>query len=270
MTSTLISHVDLDVDSVLLLGRLTEVPRFPIVLALMPNVYNSDDQDQVDGIVRERLQVAGILDAAGAVHPEVRAWIGALAAPDRQLHARVIRAGQPMLRVSIVRAGGLHVMAMRCDDHVVLQPINVIAGRGAGKDLAAALAAVLGDVPSAQIATVSGPVDLVASDAEALREVGASRETAETLARAGEFEADQFAEIGASDYSRGPEQDVDLTIRVVDTIEGRIIVAPHAATHPGGDRWVSISGASNGQLAGAIDALCGLMASRRWFELDDE
>ncbi|WP_280453050.1 ESX secretion-associated protein EspG [Nocardia cyriacigeorgica] len=136
--------IDLNVDAALLLKDLVGIDSYPPVLALLPNIYNLEDRDRVRAVVAEQLAEAGIL-VDDRVHPAVAQWLRCLDRPDVELVVRIVETGAGgetpgMLRMSLVRTGESHVLALRNDDYVVIQPVfhegrqlnTVAGGRGGG------------------------------------------------------------------------------------------------------------------------------------------
>ncbi|WP_425302167.1 ESX secretion-associated protein EspG, partial [Nocardia cyriacigeorgica] len=119
--------IDLNVDAALLLKDLVGIDSYPPVLALLPNIYNLEDRDRVRAVVAEQLAEAGIL-VDDRVHPAVAQWLRCLDRPDVELVVRIVETGAGgetpgMLRMSLVRTGESHVLALRNDDYVVIQPV---------------------------------------------------------------------------------------------------------------------------------------------------
>uniref|UniRef100_UPI002455E55F ESX secretion-associated protein EspG n=1 Tax=Nocardia cyriacigeorgica TaxID=135487 RepID=UPI002455E55F len=135
--------IDLNVDAALLLKDLVGIDSYPPVLALLPNIYNLEDRDRVRAVVAEQLAEAGIL-VDDRVHPAVAQWLRCLDRPDVELVVRIVETGAGgetpgMLRMSLVRTGESHVLALRNDDYVVIQPVfhegrqlNTVPGAGWG------------------------------------------------------------------------------------------------------------------------------------------
>lgn len=109
------------VDELNLLMRLADVTELaPVVLAVHPNVYRPDDLATVDLAVLPGLIEAGLVDAEGAVEPEVAAWLRALQAPDAEIAVRVFE-GESALRGAVVRRDELVVCVFRHDDLLTVQ-----------------------------------------------------------------------------------------------------------------------------------------------------
>ncbi|ADG76973.1 ESX secretion-associated protein EspG [Tsukamurella paurometabola] len=116
-----LSAFGVSIDELSLLMRLADVTELaPIVLAVHPNVYRPDDQSAVDLAVLPGLIAAGLVDADGAIDPEVARWLRALQAPAAEIALRVFD-GDSALRGAIVRHDDLVVVVFRHDDLLTLQ-----------------------------------------------------------------------------------------------------------------------------------------------------
>ncbi|CCF62168.1 ESX secretion-associated protein EspG [Nocardia cyriacigeorgica] len=264
--------VDLDVDAALVLQELAGIDDYPQVLALLPNIYDEDDHARVHAVVLGELAAAGIVED-GRVHPVVGQWLHCLDRPDTELVVRVIDRGDgdddlAMLRMSLVRQGEQHVLAMRCDDHVVIQPV-FHEGRGFDTLTAAVLAAVgpcpplefepltateeeLGEVPSEQT-----------ERRQALLELGAHRQTAGVLSRVMD-EVVRRAEIVMFEHHDGVQAVPKVSAAVLDTASGRIVVTPSVAMD--GQLWATYLPGDDSAIGTAVAALVDLLPGRSWFD----
>nr|WP_276514930.1 ESX secretion-associated protein EspG [Nocardia transvalensis] len=265
----------MNVDAALLLQEMVGIDAYPLVLALMPNIYRHDDRDRVHAVVAEQLAEAGIL-VDGAVHPVVEHWLRCLYRPDVELIVRIIDTGldgetEGMLRLSLVRSGQTHVLAVRHDDHVVIQSVFQ-----EGEDLetlTAVLAAALGPCSPVRFEPVTASSqqiteiqEEVQADPErrkrALMEVGASPAAASVLDRA--FgEVVRRAEVVMAEYRDGTDSKPDTCVTVLDTLSGRVVVTPRVAVD--GAVWVTYSPGDDAALRSAIGALTELLPGRKWF-----
>src|SRR5262245_39984504 len=163
MESDLVA-LELNVDAALVLQALVGIDSYPNVLALLPNIYNPQDRARVHTVVRDRLAEAGVVEG-NRVHPRVAHWLECLYRPDIELVARIVdidvdpdadqRRPGAMLRLSLVRAGETHVLAVRCDDDVVFQELFT-DGRPL-RTVAAALADALGPAEPLQFEPITAP-----------------------------------------------------------------------------------------------------------------
>ncbi|MFJ9370106.1 ESX secretion-associated protein EspG [Nocardia sp. NPDC101769] len=264
--------IDLNVDAALLLQDMAGIDSYPDVLALMPNVFRPEDLDRVRAVVFEQLTRAGIIED-GLVHPAVEHWLRCLYRPDVELVAYVAEtelhsAPRGMLRFSLVRSGATHVLALRYDDHVVIQPIFPQDKRlDAVTD---ALLTVLGSLPGARFDPLrvdadrfdTVPVDPV-ERRSALIELGASPRSAGVLGAAFGTVV-RRAEVYMLEHHHGDVPLPELYVRVLDTQSGRIVVVPQRALD--GQARLSVLPGDTANLTAAVRALVDLLPGGSWFD----
>ncbi|WP_280384791.1 ESX secretion-associated protein EspG [Nocardia wallacei] len=264
--------VDLNVDAALLLQHLVGIDSYPPVLALLPNIYNLDDLNRVRAVVAEQLTEVGVLDN-GRVHPVVEHWLQCLYRPDMELVARVLdngRDGAPrgMLRMSLVRAGETHVLAVRSDDHIVIQ--SVFLQDRQLDTVAAALTAALGPGQALRFEPMSAPLEQfqeVPSEPDerrrALVELGAQPHTAGVLTRVLD-EVVRRAEVLLIEHRDGGSAQTEVCLSVLDTLSGRIVVTPSVAMD--GQVWSTYAPGDDAAIRSGVAALVELLPGRSWFE----
>ncbi|MEU7632238.1 ESX secretion-associated protein EspG [Nocardia sp. NPDC049220] len=264
--------VTLNVDAALVLQSMLDIDSYPPVLALMPNIYNEADQARVHAVVLDELASAGVVEG-DRVHPTIAHWLECLYRPDMELVARIVDTGrdgepQAMLRLSFVRCGDTHVLAVRCDDEVVVQSVFQ-----QGRDLhtvTAALAAALGPCPALQFVPLTATLEQfteVPSDPDerrhALLELGAQSHTAGVLSRV----LDQVvrrAEVLVIEHHDGSSAEPEVCVSVLDTPSGRLIVTPSRAMD--GEIWSTYAPGDDAALRSGIAALVDLLPGRSWFD----
>ncbi|MGW0182972.1 ESX secretion-associated protein EspG [Nocardia sp. NPDC003345] len=266
--------IDLSVDAALVLKDMVGIDAYPSVLAIMPNIYRVEDRDRVAKFVREQLADAGIV-AGDEVHPVVAGWLRCLERPDTELAVRILDTGRgdtepTMLRISLVRSGGDHVLAVRCDDQIVVQSVY-----HEGKQLntlVAALKSALGDypvpsfepftLPDAELAGI--PLDPDERRA-ALRELGAVPQTASVLTRALQ-EIVRRAEVIMIEHGDGDTGTPDMRacMSVLDTFSGRVVITPSTAMD--GQTRSTFRPGDDPALHSGINALAELLPGRSWFD----
>ncbi|MEU6560570.1 ESX secretion-associated protein EspG [Nocardia nova] len=264
--------IEINVDAALLLQHLTGIDSYPPVLALLPNVFRIDDRDRVRAVVTEQLAEAGAV-VDGRVHPVIERWLHCLYRPDVELAARIVSTGldgapKGMLRLSLVRSGEHHVLAVRSDDHVVIQSV-FDSGRRLDT-LAAVLAAALGPAEVLRFepfAAWSEQFDEMSAESDerrrALVVLGAQPRTAGMLSRVLD-EVVRRAEIVMIEHRDGSTKQPEAGLNVLDTTSGRIIVTPSMALD-GGIRATCAPGDDTALRAG-VAALVDLLPGRDWFE----
>lgn len=266
--------LELNVDAALVLQSLVGIDSYPAVLALLPNIYDSQDRDWVHAVVRDRLAQAGILEG-DRVHPRVAHWLECLYRPDVELVARIVEIEQDadqrrlagMLRLSLVRAGETHVLAARFDDDIVLQEVFT-AGRPL-RTAADALAGVLGPAEPLQFESITAPAAQVdelgieSSDEveQGLIELGADRRSAIVLVR--ELAAVTCrAEILAVEHHDGGSTQSRACMTLFQTPLGRVVATPSIGLD--GQVWVTFSPGDVPAIEAAIAALVQLLPSASW------
>ncbi|MFC9897788.1 ESX secretion-associated protein EspG [Nocardia sp. NPDC127579] len=263
--------LDLNVDAALALQDLVGIESYPPVLVLLPNIYDEEDSRRVRAVVLEQLGEAGIIED-GRVHPQVEHWLRCLYRPDVELVARIMDAGQDgepaaMLRLSLVRCADTHVLAVRCDDHVVIQP--VFQQDRDLRPVAAALAAALGPCPALRFepftANAAQLAEIGADRADrraALLELGAEPHTAGVLSRVLD-EVVRRAELVMIEHRDGVTGEPQTCVSVLDTQSGRLVVTPRAALD--GQIWSTFAPGDDAALQAGIAALVELLPGRNWF-----
>ncbi|MFB7720146.1 ESX secretion-associated protein EspG [Nocardia sp. NPDC056100] len=263
--------VDLNVDAALLLKDMVGIDAYPMVLAIMPNIELIDDRDRVNAFVAAQLTEAGIL-GDGGVHPTVAHWLRCLARPDVELVARIIDRVAPgeepgILRMSLARSADTHVLAVRYDDHLVIQSVFTEGERTDA--VAAALLAALGPAPALDfvpLAATQEEFEAVPTDAEsrrmALRELGAQGRTAAVLTRAFD-EVTRGAEVLMIEHHDGVIATPELCMTVLDTRSGRIAVVPNRDLN--GQVRITYLPGDEASLRAGIRALVDLLPGGSWF-----
>ncbi|MCU1648212.1 MAG: secretion-associated protein EspG [Nocardia sp.] len=263
--------VDLNVDAALLLLRLVGIDSYPLVLALMPNIFLVADQGRVDAVVAEQLTQLGVLDD-GRVHPTIEHWLRCLYRPDVEMAARVVdtRADgipETMLRMALVRCGDDHVLALRCDDEVVIQSVHQEDNQL--NAVGAALKVALGSCPPARFepmtATLEQFTEVPSEEDErrrALTELGATSRTVAVLCRAlGEIT--RRAEVVIIEHHDGATANPELGLVVLDTSAGRIVVTPRLGMD--GEVRSTYAPGDDSALRAGVQALVELLPGRSWF-----
>ncbi|UGT63339.1 ESX secretion-associated protein EspG [Nocardia asteroides] len=264
--------VDLNVDAALLLQELAGIESYPPVLAVLPNIYDLDDRHRVRVAVAAELSELGIV-VGGAVHPAVERWLHCLHRPDVELVARIVDTGltggeRTMLRFSLVRSAKEHVLALRCGDSIVIQP--VFQGGRELRNVTAALTAALGFLPpvrfepvSADLAEFEAVPDDPAERRAALLALGAHSHSAAVLTRV-LGEVVRRAEIVAVQHRDGGSTATEVCLSVLDTVSGRLVVIPHLALD--GRVRSTFAPGDDAAVHAGVAALLELLPGRSWFD----
>ncbi|MGW6333344.1 ESX secretion-associated protein EspG [Nocardia rhamnosiphila] len=268
--------VDLNVDAALVLKDMVGIDTYPLVLAIMPNIYRISDRDRVWAAVAEQLAADGII-SDGEVNPVLAGWLRCLERPDTELAIRVLDNGRggeipTMLRASLVRRGEHHVLAVRCDDEVVIQSVF---HQGRQLDtLTAVLETVLGDYPVLDFE----PFTRSESDSEesdpprdedevraGLRDLGATPRTANVLTRALGEVVRQAEVLMIEHRDGGPETpDFRICMNVLDTFSGRFVITPSVTLD--GRTGSTFRPGDHAALHSGINTLAELLPGRSWFD----
>ncbi|MEV0032735.1 ESX secretion-associated protein EspG [Nocardia sp. NPDC050793] len=268
--------VDLNVDAALFLQNMVGIDAYPPVLALMPNVFDANDLEQVRAIIAQDLRTAGVIEN-DRVHPAIEHWLQCLYRPDVELAARIVDLGpgevpSAVLRMSLIRHEDTHVLAVRCDDHVIIQSV-FHSGRQLNT-LTAALIAGMGSGPAPQFEPITATLEqftAVPSDQaerrRALLELGAHPHTAGVLSRVLD-EVVRRAEVVMVEHHDGGSVQTEVCLSVLDTPQGRIVVTPRVAMD--GEVWSTYAPGDDAAVQAGIAALVELLPGRSWFDTTRE
>ncbi|MEC3920217.1 ESX secretion-associated protein EspG [Nocardia sp. CDC160] len=263
--------VELNVDAALLLRRLVGIDSYPLVLALMPNVFLVEDQERVDTVVSEQLTRIGVLDD-GIVHPTIERWLRCLYRPDVEMDARIVDTGpdarpDAMLRLALVRCGEDHVLALRSGDEVVIQSVHQQMNQLDA--ICAVLKAALGSCPPARFEPMTATLEQFTVVPEgrverrsALMELGATPRTARVLSQALD-ETTRRAEVVMIEHHDGATESPELGLVVLDTNLGRIVVIPRRGID--GQIWSTYTPGDDSAMRAGAEGLIELLPARSWF-----
>jgi hypothetical protein len=260
-----------NVDAALLLKDLVGIDNYPPVLALFKNIYGSVDRGRAPEWVASALTERGIL-VDGEVHREVARWLRCLDRPDVEMVVRIVDmelaselAGT--LRLSLVRSGDAHVLAVRCDDQVVIQPVF---GQSPQLDfVAAVLSEGLGPCPALRFEPVTVSAEQLAElptdpveRRRALVELGAESRTAAVLTRAFD-EIERRAEVVMLEHRDGEAPRPEVCVSVFDTPSGRALAIPRMALD--GRISSTFEPGDNGAVQRSVRTLIDLLPGRDWY-----
>lgn len=289
------AHVN--VDALWLLQALCGIGRLAPELRARPyGAARTDDWlDQHPGV--ESLRDAGLVDADGAVLPDLASRLSVLTAPDVEVVMMVSRGRieweaekvadpstwravpDDQLRVVLARRDGRWVSAARAGEDITIDTIPAEAGVGDPPWLAATLLALLDSAhlsePS-RITPINVPADqLISVAAEragggvvgqtGLRELGlrgaAVTELAEVLDHPA-AEAVLYARVYDDAETRSATGALD--IRATDA--GRVAIYRLSAVRGSDQEWMTIAPATLGQTEAGIKAVLSSLNIRNWAE----
>jgi hypothetical protein len=260
----LITAVDLTIDGLLLLAdQLGATDDFPLCLGIHNNICDLDLRAAVWAAVADGLTSQGILDDAGAVHPEVTAMILTATRAGRTLEGRWYHTGAEgrMTRFAICRREDKHVIIARagdCGDRVVIQRIAAHAG------LAGMVEAVIGHAAPAPITSaIMGPVAEIqhAAGPQDLVEYGADPRSAAALLAA-VAHPDSWVELVATErLPGGTIERPHVAAGVLDSSTGRVVSIPQSINNT---LYGSFAAGSTTNLARAVAELMTFLPSGMW------
>ncbi|MGW0054437.1 ESX secretion-associated protein EspG [Nocardia nova] len=254
-------------DAVLAVAELLGVQTLPLVLEVGPR------QDSIDAFTAARaealrgLRGAGLVDRYDDVESELGAALSILARPESELAARIVTVAG-VHRVSVVRRGAGHAVAVRTGDRI---DVRTIWADDDGAALARPVLEVLGPAGPADIASFSAATDELA---QRLDHATAATEFAEALygldvaeRAAIEFgmalsQCHAHAEIVAYLHADGITTRSSGAAAVYDTARGRIAASPGIASDQ--RMWTTFTPGSDHRVAQAITALIGTLPGGRW------
>lgn len=266
MTTALSSKFAFTDDELQVVGARIGVQVFPLVLGVRPRHETVDALTAAfDGAHRSLAGRGLIVD--GAVEPDLVPLLRALCRPERELAMRLVTP-EGIARLSIVRCGGLGVLARRIGNEIMIGVID------APPDLASATRGLLGELPhaeAAQISPIGAPLETVARNligthdpaqlADRVRALGAEPRAALVL---GSALASRIAFGEIVYYSLSSDRDrisrQSAAVGVFYTKRGRIVGAPSAS--PSGQLWTTLKPGSDHAIGQAISQLVELSADQ--------
>ncbi len=254
-------------DAVLVVCDVLGVQTLPTVLDVGPR------QDRVADFADARAQAllalrdAGLVDAYDDVDADLGAALYILAAPEREIAARVVTE-TGVRRICLARRGAGHAIAVREGDDL---DITTTWAEEDGAALARPILAALGACPPADIPTFSLPADELARRFDGAESgpdfTGVPYELGVTDKAAIEFgmamaECRAHAEIVAYLHEDGVTTRSSGAVAVFDTARGRIAASPGTAADL--RVWTTVTPGSDHRVAQAISQLVGTLPGGRW------
>lgn len=220
-----------DTDQIIFLMRAVGIDKMPAVLAVVPQIYEEQDQDRVNAYIEQTLHARGFADEDGVIDPNLADWFTTLGHPDIEINMRVIE-GDAMLRLVIARRGNRNVIATRFDSEVVIQPLSS-QSRDFDKLIGNSIIAALGPCTEARFESFTAPheeIDEIATSTKPgdveheLRNMGASWGAARIINEASR-RPKRFAEIVAIEHYLGGSKETPFSVGVLDPDAGRIVAS---------------------------------------------
>ncbi|WP_165702535.1 ESX secretion-associated protein EspG [Mycobacteroides abscessus] len=265
---------DLTIDEVLViadaLGGVGD--DFPLVLAIKKNnIPIPEIKTKVWNAVREGLATKGILDEAGAVHPDMAHMFEIATRPERTLECRWWRPGgaapaaageagqthKQLIRFAICRRGEDHLIIGRNDEKIVPQRVASSVG------LAGMVEAVIDRVAPAPMGPVSGPsVELEqAVHPEDLTRFGCDLKSATTLISANRTKTEWVHIVATETLRGGTVERPTPSAGILDSRNGRVVSLPKEVRHV---LYGSFLSGTTDNLERALRELTGFLPSGSW------
>ncbi|MGV0476866.1 ESX secretion-associated protein EspG [Mycobacterium kansasii] len=275
MNAPVITAAEFNIDELLLLQKLLHVSAFPVVLEIRqpPHYFSDEGYALAEAEATESLTDKGVVADGECIQATVSQWIWVLQRPDVELAARIWR-DDTQMAISVCRRGAQHVVAMRYQDLVTLQPLDDTAEVTSIAQVVAPVLAALGQAKVAEFE----PINLLTSEAAAIdQRVAAGSDYAHELINAGAAHtparllsqalADRpqiwRSEIVAIEYVPGRQILSSAAVGIFDTPMGRIVAAPSLALD--GTRWSTLAPGNNTRIVKSTELVVETLPSRSWF-----
>lgn len=255
-------------DGVLALAERLGIQTMPLVLAIAPQQPTYQEWTDAQREVLTELTGSGLIDGYGEVAPELAQAMHTLAQPDRELVARIHRAGSEPIRLCLARRADQHALAERIGDRI---EIGTAWSDESGSALTTRLLRTLGPGEPADVAAFCALADDLADRlstartsadfADAVYALGVAERDATRYGLA--FESCRaYAEIVAYAHVDGVTTRTPCAAVVYETGRGRIVVAPGAA--PDLRVWSTVTPGTDHRVAQAISGLIEILPGGRW------
>ncbi|WP_102145578.1 ESX secretion-associated protein EspG [Mycobacterium hubeiense] len=266
---------EFNLDEMLLLQNLLKITAFPIVLEILaPRDYFDDavrsraQNEAMDSLIDKQVVTGGEVTEA-----TVAQWLRVLQRPDIELAARIWREGA-QLGLTVCRRGALHVVAMRYNDLITIQPLSNHAEITSVAQVLAPVISALGEavpanfeainLPVAQGKTIDERVAAGSSYYTELLQAGVAEPSARFLTDALRERTEVWrSEIVAIEYVPGKQIQSKAAVGVFDTPLGRIVAAPSHALD--GTMWSTFAPGTNGRLVTSAELIIETLPSASWF-----
>jgi hypothetical protein len=272
---TQVIAAEFNIDEMLLLQKLLRVSAFPTVLELRPptDYFTEEGSADAEAEAAESLTEKGVIAGDEVIEGTIAQWLRVLQRPDIELAARIWQEDAQM-GVSVCRRGALHVVAMRYQDLLMLQPLGNTAEVATISQVVTPVLGVLGEAMVADFESINL---LTSQAAEIDKKVAAGGDYLRELAMAGvsdisaRFLADALAdrsrvwrsEIVAIEYVPGKQILSRAAVGVFDTPMGRIVIAPSLALD--GTMWSTLAPGTNGKIVKSVELIVETLPARSWF-----
>ncbi|WP_029373991.1 ESX secretion-associated protein EspG [Mycobacterium sp. UM_WWY] len=241
---------------------------FPWVLAITPPY--SDPAHRAAFVAEQTAELTrmGVLDTGGEVRTEVAQWVRLACRPAQWLDLRFVSGPGDLLRGIVGRRDGRSVVVLRNAQLVTFTEIDISHPHALVPVLTAGLShrrpAIFEEfsMPAAAGARADEQIRSGTPLAEVLGFLGIPRSAHAVVESV--FEGRRtYVEIVAGEHRDGHRVTTDVGVSIVDTMAGRILVAPTKARD---GEWISTFTAGTADaIAVAVERLTAALPGGRWF-----
>lgn len=244
---------------------------FPWVLAITPACSDHSQRAVVTARLSAELVELGVMTEDGIVDPGVRQWVTTTCRARRWLELRFVSGSENMLRGHVARRveqTDQHTVALRSGGLITLTALDIDHPQA----LVPVLTAGLSGRPAARFEEFMIPAQVGARADEQLRDGAALDEvieflgipeTARAVVAAAYAPDRRYVEVVAGDHRDGHRVSTTVGVSVVDTREGRVLVAPSRAFD---GEWISTFAPGTPlAIATAIERLTSTLPDGPWF-----
>jgi EspG family len=263
-----VNAVELTAEQAWFVADALGVGGFPWVLAITPSYSDQAERAAVETRLAGELAQLGVMTEDGVVNPAVRQWVTTICQARRRLELRFVSGSGNMLRGLVARRGEDTVIALRSGGLVTFTALDVDHPQA----LVPILTAGLSGRPPARFDEFTIPARAGARADEQLRNGATLADVVEFLGipssahavvEAAYASGRSYVEIVAGDHRDGHRVSTDVGVSVVDTSEGRVLVAPSKAFD---GEWVStFTPGTPLAIATAVERLTSALPDGPWF-----
>ena len=260
--------VELTADSAWFLADTLGAGSLPWVLAITPPYSEPSSRPAFEAAQTEKLSRIGVMTADRTVDPAVAQWIRLVCRATQWLELRFVAGAGRMLRGIVARGGGRTVVALRTAELVTFTEMDIDHPHA----LVPVLTAGLTQHPPARFDEFALPARVGARADEQIRNGAPLSDVLEYLGipasarpvvEAAFGASRTYVEIVAGQHRDGHRISTDVGVSIVDTHEGRALVAPSKAFD---GEWVSsFTPATPLAIAAAVERLNAALPDGPWF-----
>ncbi|MGV0790644.1 ESX secretion-associated protein EspG [Mycolicibacterium sp. XJ1819] len=264
-----VNAVELTAEQAWFIADVSGAGSFPWVLAVTAPYSEVAARAAVETRIAGELVKLGVMEPDGTVDPRIRQWVTVTCRPRRWLELRFVSGTGNMLRGHVARAGDdQSIVALRSGGLITLTALDVDHPQA----LVPTLTAGLPGRPPARFDEFTIPARTGARADERLRGGADLAEvidflgipaSAHPVVEASYSTERSYVEIVAGDHRDGHRISTDVGVSVVDTREGRVLVAPSRAYD---GEWVStFTPGTPLAIATAMERLTATLPDGPWF-----